>query len=193
MFFSISLGFWVALVGQSVLPPSTQGAGAPVATTRTPPSSGEKDFDFEFGSWTTKVRVLRNPLTGEPPEWANYAGSSVIRPLLAGRANFVELTVAGTAGKIEGGSLRLYNPQSQQWSLNFANLRHGRLTTPVYGSFDAGKRGLFYGQDLLDGRAILVRFMITQISTNEVHFEQAYSADGGITWEPNWIAVDTRP
>jgi hypothetical protein len=62
----------------------------------------------------------------------------------------------------------------------------------VFGGFDASGRGTFFGQDTLDGRTILVRFIITRASPNEAHFEQAYSVDGGQTWEDNWIAVDTR-
>lgn len=155
-------------------------------------ASGQGDFDFEFGTWTTKVKVLRNPLSGEPPNWAEYEGTSVVRPLLDGRANFVELSVRGAAGQIEGGSLRLYNPQTRQWNVNYASLRNGMLTAPVYGSFDGRGQGTFYGQDMLDGRAILVRFVITQKGANEAHFEQSYSADGGVSWETNWIAVDTR-
>ncbi len=138
------------------------------------------------------VKVRTNPLSGEAPKWVDYSGTSVVKPLLDGRANFVELSVAGTAGKIEGGSLRLYGSQSGQWSLNYANLRNGLLTSPVYGRFDAQGRGLFYGSDTLDGRAILVRFIITRISPNEARFEQAYSADGGVNWEDNWIATDSR-
>jgi hypothetical protein len=153
--------------------------------------SGQRDFDWELGTWTTKVRVLRNALSGQAPDWAEYQGTSVVRPLLEGRANFVELSVAGPAGKIEGGALRLYNPQARQWSVNYANLRDGLLTAPVYGGFDGSGRGLFYGQDMLDGRAILVRFVITQVSKSEARFEQAYSADGGASWEVNWMAVDT--
>jgi hypothetical protein len=153
---------------------------------------GQRDFDWEIGTWTTKVRVLRNPLSGKPAEWAEYQGTSVVKPLMDGRWNMVELSVAGPAGKIEGGSLRLYNPQSRQWSLNFASLRNGMLTAPVYGGFDQRGRGAFYGSDMLDGRAILVRFVITPKSPDEVLFEQAFSIDGGGTWETNWIATDTR-
>ncbi len=179
-------------VATAVVPSvALQAAVAPAALSAEAARSGQKDFDFEIGTWTTRVRVLRNPLTGEAPKWAEYQGSSVIRPLLQGRANFVELLVEGPAGKIEGGSLRLYNPQSRQWSLNFASLRNGMLTAPVYGSFDGRGRGLFYGQDMLDGRAILVRFIITQASRTEARFDQAYSVDGGVSWETNWIAVDT--
>ena len=153
---------------------------------------GQKDFDWEIGAWTTKVKVRRNPLSGTAPEWAEYAGTSVVKPLLVGRANFVELAVAGARGRIEGGSLRLYNPQARQWSLNFASLRNGLLTAPVFGGFDGNGRGLFYGQDVIDGRTILVRFIVTRTSSSEAHFEQAYSTDGGQSWEDNWIAVDRR-
>jgi hypothetical protein len=66
------------------------------------------------------------------------------------------------------------------------------LTAPVFGGFDGKGRGTFYGQDMLDGRAVLVRFVITQVSSGEARFEQSYSADGGLSWETNWFAVDTR-
>jgi hypothetical protein len=169
----------IALATASAAPPAAKRSGA-------------HDFDWEIGTWTTRVRVRTNPLSGEAPRWVDYVGTSVVKPLLAGRANFVELSVAGASGKIEGGSLRLYGSQTGQWSLNYANLRNGLLTSPVYGGFDAGSRGLFYGPDKLDGRAILVRFIITKVSANEARFEQAYSEDGGVTWEDNWIATDTR-
>jgi hypothetical protein len=166
-----------------------------VAASAAPPvnsRSGAHDFDWEIGTWTTTVRDRGNPLSGAAPQWIKYVGTSVVKPLLDGRADFVELSVAGESGKIEGGSLRLYGAQSGQWSLNYANLRNGLLTSPVYGGFDATGRGLFYGPDTLNGRAILVRFAITKISANEARFVQAYSADGGVTWEDNWIATDTR-
>ena len=156
-----------------------------------PVHDGTHDFDFETGAWTTNVRVLRNPLSGAAPDWANYQGTSIIRPLMDGRANVVELSVAGPRGKIEGLAVRLYNPQAGQWSLNYASMGNGLLTAPVFGSFDKG-HGTFYGHDMIDGRAVLVRFVITQVSPAEAHFEQAYSADGGASWEVNWIAVDTK-
>jgi hypothetical protein len=184
--------FSIAAIVLCLPAPALAAAPAQQSQATVPNRDGQHDFDWEIGTWTTNVRVLRNPLSGKAPEWAEYKGTSVIRPLLGGRANFVELSVGGPAGRIEGGSLRLYNPQSRQWSLNFASLRNGMLTAPVYGAFDGRGRGLFYGQDIIDGRAILVRFVITQVSEKEAHFEQAYSADGGVSWEDNWIAVDTR-
>ena len=166
---------------------------APTAATAAGQRDGQRDFDWELGTWTTHVKVLRNPLSGEAPDWVAYEGTSIVKPLMAGRANFVELSVKGPAGTIEGGALRLYNPQSRQWSLNYASVRNGLLTAPVFGSFDENGRGVFIGQDHLDGRTVLVRFVITRPSPREARFEQSYSADGGTSWETNWIAVDTRP
>src|SRR5688572_10671061 len=131
---------------------------------------GQRDFDWEFGTWDTHVRVLRNPLTGEAPEWVEFEGTSIVKPLLGGRANFVELSVKNASGGIEGGALRLYNPQSRQWSLNYASLRNGLLTAPVFGSFDANGRGTFLGQDQLEGRTTLARFVITRLSPRQARF-----------------------
>jgi hypothetical protein len=152
---------------------------------------GSHDFDWEIGRWTTVLRYLPEPLTGST-RWLDYRGTSDVRAVLGGRANLVELSVAGPAGQIEGASLRLYDPKARQWTLNFANIRNGQLTAPMHGAFDANGRGLFYGVDTLDGRAVLVRFVISDVTPNSARFEQAYSADAGATWEVNWIAVDTR-
>src|SRR5687767_5202615 len=78
---------------------------------------GQHDFDFEIGTWKTHLRRLKNPLTGSTT-WVEYKGTTVVRKVWSGRAYLVELDVDGPAGRIEGLSLRLYNPQSRQWSLN---------------------------------------------------------------------------
>ena len=187
--FMLAAAIALAMVG-TIETPAAQAAEAPANLSAA--RDGQKDFDWEIGIWTTKVKVRRNPLSGAAPDWAEYEGTSVVKPLMQGRANFVELSVGGARGRIEGGSLRLYNPKARQWNVNFASLGNGLLTPPVFGSFDSRGRGLFYGQDTLDGRAILVRFIITQVSPREARFEQAFSTDGGQSWEDNWIAVDTR-
>jgi hypothetical protein len=151
---------------------------------------GQHDFDFEIGTWTTRLSRLKGPLTGST-EWAQYTGTTAVRPIWDGRANLVELDVEGPSGRIQGLSLRLYNSASRQWSLNFAGSRNGTLTPPAVGSFKDG-RGEFYGLESLDGRPIFVRFVISDITATSVRFEQAFSADGGASWEANWIAVDTR-
>jgi hypothetical protein len=151
---------------------------------------GQHDFDFEIGTWKTHLRRLLNPLTGSTT-WVEYDGTTVVRKVWNGRANLVELVADGPAGHFEGLSLRLYNPQSRQWSLNFANANSGVLAQPTIGEFKNG-RGEFFDQETFNGRAILVRFVIFDITPNSCRFEQAFSDDGGKTWEVNWVATDTR-
>jgi hypothetical protein len=110
---------------------------------------------------------------------------------LGGRTNLVEFRADGPAGHIEALSLRLYNPQSHQCSLNFANSKSGALSQPTIGEFKNG-RGEFFDQESFDGRAILVRFVISDITPNSCRFEQTFSQDGVKTWEVNWITTDTR-
>jgi hypothetical protein len=152
--------------------------------------SGQRDFDFEIGTWKTRLSRLVHPLSGSD-EWAKYEGTTVVRKVWDGRANLVELEVDGAKGHIEALSLRLYNPETRQWSLNFANSRVGTMAVPAVGGFSGG-RGEFVNADSLDGRAILVRFVISPITADSIRFEQSFSGDGGTTWEVNWIATDTR-
>jgi hypothetical protein len=175
------------------LPPALGQQDPNASQTDTAPRAehdGRHDFDFEIGTWHTHLKRLQHPLTGSM-SWIEYDGTSVIRKIWDGRANLVELEVDGPTGHIEGLSLRLYNPQSRQWTLNFANSAGGTISVPTTGDFRNG-RGEFYDQETFHGRAILVRNVFSDIAANSYRFEQAFSDDGGKTWEVNWIAVDTR-
>jgi hypothetical protein len=151
---------------------------------------GQHDFDFEIGTWKTHVSRLLHPLAGSNV-WGQYDGTSVVRKVWNGRANLVELEADGPAGHLELASFRLYNPAAHQWSLNVASSRGGSFGVATIGEFKNG-RGEFYDQETFNDRAILVRFVISDITAHSCHFEQAFSSDGGKTWELNWIADDTR-
>ncbi|MGC2656746.1 MAG: hypothetical protein WA324_02140 [Bryobacteraceae bacterium] len=151
---------------------------------------GQHDFDFELGTWKTHLKVLRHPPKGAPT-WVEYEGTSVVHSIWEGRANMVELKVDGPSGHLEAINLHLYNPTAHQWSLNFANATQGTMSVPTVGEFKNG-RGEFYDQEAVNGRMILVRNVWSEITANRCHFEQAFSDDGGRTWETNWIADDTR-
>jgi hypothetical protein len=155
-----------------------------------PAHDGQHDFDFELGTWTTELSRLVRPLSGST-EWAQYRGTSEVRSVWDGVANLVELDVEGDAGRIRALSLRLYDPGSRQWSLHSASIRGGGISPPAIGGFTDG-RGEFLSEEEFDGRPILVRFVISDITATSCRFEQAFSDDGGSSWEVNWIAVDTR-
>lgn len=151
---------------------------------------GQHDFDFNFGTWKTHVRRLTHPLSGSTA-WTEYDGESVVRKVWNGRASLFELEADGPAGHLEGVGLRLYNPQSRQWNLNWTNSSVGMLDWPMVGEFKNG-RGEFYGPDTFDARRILVRNTFSDITLTSSHFEQAFSVDGGKTWETNWIMTFAR-
>jgi len=163
-----------------------------LAAAQTPPKAHDPqhDFDFELGTWHTHLRRLVSPLSGSTT-WIEMDGTSVVRPILKGRGNLVELVADGAGRHLEAINLRLYHPESKQWSLHFANAANGEMTQPTVGEFRNG-RGEFYDQETFNGRAVLVRFVISDITADSCRFEQSFSDDGGKTWEVNWIAVDTR-
>jgi hypothetical protein len=152
---------------------------------------GQHDFDFYIGTWTQHLKRLEHPLTGSNT-WVEYDGTVMVRKVWGGRANLNEFEADGPAGHIEGLTLRLYNPQSHQWSLYWANSRTGAIGgPPSVGEFKDG-RGEFLCQDTINGRAILTRYIWSDITANSAHFEQSFSEDGGKTWEVNWISTVTR-
>ena len=185
----------LAAVGAPVPAAFAQVAPAPAATHTPVPApaplrDGAHDFDFEIGTWKTHLKRLLHPLSGSD-EWAEYDGITTVRKVWDGRANLVELVADGPAGHFEGLNLRLYNPRSRQWSLNFASSRGGTLATPSTKPPMVGV-GTFHDQEDFDGRAVFVRFLIIPVDADTIRFEQSFSADGGKTWELNWVATDTR-
>ena len=152
---------------------------------------GQHDFDFEFGKWKVHNRRLLHPLTGSH-EWVEFDGTLVARPIWGGRANMDEFEADSPTGHIEGMTVRTYNAKSHQWSLYWANQANGVFSLPAtVGEFKDG-RGEFYDQEDINGRNTFVRFVWTVTSPDDPHWEQAFSVDGGKTWETNWIVSYQR-
>ncbi len=151
---------------------------------------GQHDFDFNIGIWNTHIKRLQHPLTGSNT-WVELKGTVVVQKVWNGRAQLEEIEADGPAGHFEGLTLFLYNPQSHQWSQNFASSGGGTLSVPTVGEFKNG-RGEFFDQEPFNGRTILVRVVWSNITPNSHQFEQSFSDDGGKTWESNFVATVTR-
>jgi hypothetical protein len=176
---------WLAVAARPV------GGADPVGTRATSAAhDAQHDFDFEIGAWRVHLKRRLHPLQGSN-EWAEYDGTSVVRKVWDGRANLGELNVANATAHVQGLSLRLYNPETRQWSIYWANSRDGSLGTPMVGAWSDG-RGLFYDQEPFNGRMVFVRFIFSAVTSTSFRLEQAFSADGGTSWEANWITTFTR-
>ena len=156
----------------------------------TPLHDGHRDFAFLLGKWKYRLKRLQNPLTGSN-SWIEFDGVGTCREIWNGSAQIEEGEFTGPSGKIQGMMVRLYNPQSRQWSLNWVNAAKGTFDVPTIGSFKDGV-GEFYDQEPYNGRTILVRYIWSKTTTSSPHFEQSYSEDGGKTWEVNWVTDQVR-
>jgi len=156
------------------------------------PRDGSHDFDFLIGDWKAHVRRLPDRLNNSK-DWVTYDGISNHHKLLDTNANFEQFEVTSTDDKqhLKAQTLRMYNPQTHQWSIYGLDLDQGQLEAPVIGEFH-GDRGEFYNHQNWKGRVILVRWMWQNISPKAAHMEQSFSPDGGRHWEVNWICDLSR-
>jgi hypothetical protein len=177
-----------ALPATSQTPAAPADAGAKPATVAL--RDGQHDFDFAIGTWKTHVSRRLHPLTGSTT-WIEFDGTVVTRKVWNGLANLEEIEADQPTGHTELLALRLYNPKSHQWSLNGTSSSDTVLSSPPTGEFKDG-RGEFFDQEPFNGRMILVRDVFSDITADSHHMEQAFSDDGGKTWEANWIATLTR-
>ena len=144
-------------------------------------------FDFLFGTERYHLKRLQHPLSGSTT-WVESNGTSTGYKIWGGRADLTETHASGSSsGQLMGLTLRTYNPETHEWYLYWANSKDGVVSAPQFGRFKAGV-GDFYACDTFNGRGILVRYEWTGTMSKSPRFEQAYSEDGGKSWEVNWIS-----
>jgi hypothetical protein len=154
---------------------------------------GPDDFDFLFGSWRIDNRRLVDPLDESAP-WSEFEATSKAYPILRKLGNVQHYDAPDFPGRpgFQGYALRLFDPEARLWRIWWASTAGGgQLDTPVVGGFRGGV-GQFDGDDIVDGRAISVRFLWTQITEGSARWEQSFSFDGGKTFIPNWIMLHKR-
>jgi hypothetical protein len=167
------------------------------ASPQTPPAAsatnterdGQHDFDFELGTCKSHISRRLHPLTGSTT-WVKMEAIVVVRKVEWRRQS------DGARVRQPDRSLRRIEPAPLQspipsMELQFFQHNDGTMAQPLIGEFKNG-RGEFIDQEPFNGKTILVRQVFTDITPDSHHFEQAFSDDGGKTWEPNFIATLTR-
>lgn len=156
-----------------------------------PDRPGAGDFDFFIGRWRVHHRRLDERLAGSR-DWTEFGGSCETRRILGGLGNMDDNVLELPGDPYRAVTLRTYDPKARHWSIWWLDGRHPTtLDTPMVGSFENGV-GTFYANDSFQGRPIRVRFLWTLPAPDRPRWEQAFSADGGDTWETNWIMNFTR-
>ena len=148
------------------------------------------DFDFHVGTWKLHTARLLKPLSGAT-QWTEADGTVVFKKIWDGSANLSEIHTDYPTGAVDFLALRWYNPVARQWFLSFATAADGQLGTAMAGEFKDGRID-FYDQEPFHGKAILVRFSMWHGAKGQPMSEQAFSADGGKTWETNFRTEYTR-
>ncbi len=150
-----------------------------------------QDFDFIIGTWAVEHSRLKERLSG-CQEWIGFSGESTTRKILGGLGNVEDNLLRLPEGDYRAAAFRSYDTASGTWAIWWLDTRSPhRLDIPVIGQFKDGV-GVFYADDVLNGIDIRVRFSWTVPEDGDPRWEQAFSADAGITWETNWKMKFTR-
>jgi hypothetical protein len=151
----------------------------------TAPKGAIGDFDFLVGHWRVRHRRLAGRLVGST-NWQEFDGECHMQKVLGGQANIDDNVLNIPSGTYRAVTLRVFDPEQHTWSIFWLDSRFPTtLGTPVVGGF-AANRGVFYSDELLDGRPVRTRFFWFVDNSNLCRWEQALSPDGGKTWETNW-------
>ncbi|WP_408949980.1 hypothetical protein [Lysobacter sp. Hz 25] len=154
-------------------------------------AGAERDFDFFLGSWDVKHRRLKKRLAGNN-DWEEFDGSTRCQSLLGGVANINDSVSYRAGGVYRGMGLRAFDANSQTWADWWLDGRNPvKIDTPGIGRFE-GRVGTFFSEDLHDGKPVRVRGVFTHLSDSRMQWEQAFSPDGGASWETNWVMRYTR-
>jgi hypothetical protein len=168
------------------IPPVRASADAPPPAPTTLNLSGLHDFDFLVGDWHVRHFRLKERLAGSH-EWVAFDGTCTLRLTMGGWGNVDDNVLNVPGGAYRAMSIRAYDAKTGLWAIWWLDGRnpHGDVGPPVKGRFQNGV-GTFYADDTLRGKPICVRYTWSQTTPNSAHWEQAFSPDGGNTWETNW-------
>lgn len=182
-------------VGVACVISSASNAASPSTTAAAPAAAAKADpvhdFDGFFGTWHVRHRRLKERLAGSK-EWLEFEGSQTMQPILGGYGNMTDNVFNMPDGVQRGVTLRAFDPKTQKWSIWWLDGNDPtRIDVPVVGGFENGS-GAFYADDTFKGKPVKVRFLWVNVTPNTRQWEQAFSPDGGKTWETNWVAHFTR-
>jgi hypothetical protein len=180
----------VLALGLGLLASSRVAAKAPAPMPPNQSHLGAHGFDFLLGRWTVKHRRLAARLQGSS-DWVEFPGTLEVASILGGAGDIDQNVLEVPTGRYHATSLRIFDRQTQLWSVYWIDGRDATVANPVVGRFE-GRVGHFYNDDDLGGRPIRVRFIYEDLGPRSARWSQAFSPDAGKSWEVNWTMEFTR-
>lgn len=152
-----------------------------------PAADTSHDFDFNPGTWTTRITTFQRTKSGSTSS-AKLLGTVKVAKIWNGRALLEEIKASNAAGGFEGLTLYLYDARTKQWSQTYTGKGDGTFERSMIGGFHNGVGTLVSFPSQQDGTMQLVREVWSNIHPTSHHFEIQYSDDGGATWKPAFVA-----
>lgn len=144
-----------------------------------------QDWNFLVGRWKVRHRRLKARLAG-CIEWDAFDGTCVNWTTLGGKGNVDDNLIELPGGAYRAMGIRALDETAGQWLIWWLDLRNPTIDPPMRGGFQ-DRIGTFFADETFDGRPIRVRFRWSEITARSARWEQAFSPDGGTTWETNWF------
>jgi hypothetical protein len=162
--------------------------GTPSAGPASGVRDGSHDFDFLYGKWKMPNHRLVKRLAGSN-DWEDFMSYDECRPLPGGIGN-EDFYQTSHWKDFMGVTTRTYDRKTGVWRIYWVDnyFSSGVIEAPVVGKFE-GNVGVFEAPDTFNGKLIIVRFTWTVHPKGDkvaADWAQAFSADGGKTWETNW-------
>ena len=152
---------------------------------------GPRDFEAFLGRWQVRHRSLKQRLAGSD-DWEEFEGTSHWQSILGGAANFNESVVQRAGATYQSLGLRAYDSKTAVWTdWSLSGRDPTKITVDGVGWFVNGV-GTFFADDTFEDKPIRVRGMFTPLTPRSMRWEQAFSPDGGRSWETNYVMEHTR-
>ena len=156
--------------------------------------STQHDFDFIFGEWNIHNRKIRDVTDPDCEEWIEFEATGHAEPIFGGFGHIDRMFVpkAAVVDEFEGLTIRQFDDADGVWCIWWASSRAaGRIDPPMEGTWADG-RGVFYGDDVIAGRDVKLRFVWTTDDSESATWEQSFSYDAGEEWKVNWVMEFSR-
>ncbi|MGZ3602184.1 MAG: DUF1579 domain-containing protein [Ktedonobacterales bacterium] len=156
--------------------------------------SGSNDFDFLQGAWTNHNRRRTEALYPEREGvWQEFTATHMGEKLVDGKVIIEHFEGTLPDGEVRKAiTIRTFDPETQQWSIVWLDNRNPADFRPLVGKFEDGVGYFYQAIASPSGQPIRVRFIWDQITEHTARWQQAFSFDGGKTWDTNWIMEFTR-